>query len=86
MLMREIRIAFDTDAIHLRRRAFYGACWSVGISPRPHVTETLSVTSTRDALARAIMHFASTGVRDMPAMKTSALRSVICGPVLAKAA
>ena len=86
MLMHDNAIAFDTDAANLSRRAFYGACWSVGISPRPHVTDSLSVTATRDALVRAIMHFASTGMRDMPAMKTSALRSVKRALTLAKAA
>ena len=77
---------FGNDATNLSRRAFYGACWSVGISPCPHVTDTLSITATRDALARAIVHFASTGMRDMPAMKTNALRLVMRAPALAKAA
>lgn len=84
--MHDRRIAFDNDAINLSQRAFYGACWSVGISPRPHVNDTSAVTATRDALAHAVMGFASAGVRDMPAMKTSALRSVMCKQVLAKAA
>ncbi len=85
MLMHDWRLAFDNDAINLSRRAFYGACWSVGISPRSHVNDTSSVTATRNALARAVMRFALAGVRDMQAMKTSALKSVMCQPVLAKA-
>jgi hypothetical protein len=86
MLTHDSRITFGNDATNLSRRAFYGACWSVGISPCPHVTDTLSMTATRDALARAIVHFASTGMRDMPAMKTNALRLVMRAPALAKAA
>jgi hypothetical protein len=86
MLMHDKRIALDNDAINLSRRAFDGACWSVGISPRPHVSDTSSVTARRDALARAVLGFASAGVRDVQAMKTSALKSVLCEPVLAEAA
>lgn len=86
MLIHDRRIAFDNDAINLSQRAFYGACWSVGISPRPHVNDTNVVTATRDALAYAVIAFASAGGHDMQAMKTSALKSVMCKPVLAKAA
>ena len=86
MLMLDRRIVFDHDAISLCRRAFDGACWSVGISPRPHVGDTNSEIATRDALARAVIGFASAGVRDVQAIKTSALKSVMYEPVLAAAA
>ena len=78
--------AFFLDAINLCRRAFDGACWSVGISPRPHVSDTISVAATRVALARAVMGFASAGVRGVQATKISALKSVLCEPALAEAA
>ena len=73
--MLDRRVVFDHDAISFCRRAFDGACWSVGISPRPHVADTNSEIATRDALARAVICFASAGVRDVQAIKASALRS-----------
>ena len=86
MLMHDRRMVFDHDAINLCRRVFDGACWSVGISPRPHAGDTNSEIATRDALARAVIGSASTGLRDVQAIKASALKSVIRGPVLVAAA
>ena len=84
--MHDRSISFDHDAINLCRRAFDGACWSMGISPRPHVGDSNSAIATRDALARAVMGFASAGAGDVQAIKTSALKSVMSEPVLAAAA
>ena len=84
--MLDRRIVFDHDAINLCWRAFDGACWSVGISPRPHDGDTNPEIATRDALARAVIGSASAGVRDVQAIKAIALKSVMHEQVMAAAA
>jgi len=70
------RLAFDNDDVDVLLRAYDGACWSAGIPNRRRANDTSAMVATRDALAQAIMRFASAGVRDVQTLKASALMCV----------
>ncbi len=67
---------YDSESLKLLQRALEGACWSVGITPRPGARETGATQRTRDALAKAVIGNAGQGSREVQALKANALRAL----------
>ena len=74
LIANQKHLAVDNDGFNVLQRAFDGACWSMGISRRPREGEINEISETRDAIALTVLRCASTGARDVQALKVSALR------------
>ena len=69
--------AYDAAVLELLQRAYNGACGEIGIEPYP---SNRSDQETRQALARAIMDLAATGLRDPHILRERALQRVTKPP------
>ena len=75
MLMQK-PVAVDNHSFDVLQRAFDGACWSVGIPRCVCQGEIKEISETRKTIALTVLKCAAAGVRDVQALKESALRSL----------
>jgi hypothetical protein len=75
--------AVDDRGSDVLRRAFDGACWSVGIPRHPCEGETKDIAETRDAIALTVLRCASAAAHNAQALKVSVLRCLYGNATLA---
>jgi hypothetical protein len=82
-------VAVDNHSFDVLQRAFDGACWSMGIPRCAGRSEIKEISETRKTIALTVLKCAAAGVRDVQALKVSALRSLCrdghAVPLLARA-
>ena len=67
----------DEDRLRLARRAFQGACWTLGLSTNPRTGEASTVRQARDLVAQDILTSIARRALAVPVLKKSALLAVL---------
>ena len=69
-------VAVDNHSFDVLQRAFDGACWSMGIPRCARRGEIKEISEKRTTIALTVLRCAAAGVRDVQALKASALRAL----------
>ena len=69
-------VAVDNHNFDVVQRAFDWTCWSVGIPRSARRDEIKEISETRNTIALIVLKCAAAGVRDVQALKASALRAL----------